>query len=623
MKKNYLLLFLCLSLLFSNAQVSYNAPYAVTYDAIHQRYIVSNGQQSLLSVVPGDTLEYFYNNASHCAGLVAVDNRLYVNQLGYLKQYNLDDGTYMGSSSMSNIIFSGVCSVNNDSLYLTSNGYKKIVKRTNTSFAVYKTLTQYPTGITYDQSHNRLIVVTDQSFAQILGISLTTNTVSVLKNTNLGNLNGIAIDEDGNYYFSSVNGANQGIYILDSNLTGSPLKIISFSSGGNPNQIYYNRLTDTLVVPLPASNKVEFYGFPRPKPVDDYRAIILGDSQTICVLQNDLITGNKALKLVSYTLPQYGHADTMDNCIKYTADSVGIENITYTVCTTDTPRFCRKGVLHIFNVAGSGNHAPIATNDTASTVQLMSVSVNVLTNDVDADGDTLCIKSIIASPRFAMDTTGCSSITFSADSFTMGNDTCYYIVCDNDTLPLCDTGMMVVNTGINHSLLPIADFVISFENFTCYNLTTINTSIGDTGKAVWVFKPQFGQPDMTLYGDTGYYLNFNMWGYYGEVCLYVSNQFGSDSVCHSYQYICEGVSEISLPDVRLYPNPVANELNITVDESLVGAQLNIYNINGELLRGSQVQTLKFKLKTDNLPVGLYIAEIKTKEASVRRRWVKM
>ena len=75
--------------------------------------------------------------------------------------------------------------------------------------------------------------------------------------------------------------------------------------------------------------------------------------------------------------------------------------------------------------------------------------------------------------------------------------------------------------------------------------------------------------------------------------------------------------------ITIYPNPATNQLNIKIDEALLGAQLNIYNLTGALIKTTQLQTLNSQLQTANYPAGVYIAEVKLRDVVQRVRWVKM
>jgi len=73
----------------------------------------------------------------------------------------------------------------------------------------------------------------------------------------------------------------------------------------------------------------------------------------------------------------------------------------------------------------------------------------------------------------------------------------------------------------------------------------------------------------------------------------------------------------------LSPNPATNQLNITFDENIVGAQLNIYNTTGALVQSTKLETQNLKLETANFSSGVYIAELKTATGSQCVKWVKM
>ncbi len=74
---------------------------------------------------------------------------------------------------------------------------------------------------------------------------------------------------------------------------------------------------------------------------------------------------------------------------------------------------------------------------------------------------------------------------------------------------------------------------------------------------------------------------------------------------------------------NLYPNPATNQLNVTIDETLTGARLNICDVTGALITTLPLTTANYQLSTVNLPTGVYIAEIKTNEGVAKKRWVKM
>jgi hypothetical protein len=71
----------------------------------------------------------------------------------------------------------------------------------------------------------------------------------------------------------------------------------------------------------------------------------------------------------------------------------------------------------------------------------------------------------------------------------------------------------------------------------------------------------------------------------------------------------------------LFPNPATNQFFIETNGTAV-SEVNIYNTAGSLVSQTKQPQTK-SIDISQLANGVYIAEIKTKEAGVMRRWVKM
>ncbi len=71
----------------------------------------------------------------------------------------------------------------------------------------------------------------------------------------------------------------------------------------------------------------------------------------------------------------------------------------------------------------------------------------------------------------------------------------------------------------------------------------------------------------------------------------------------------------------IYPNPASTQLFIQTNGTAI-EQVNIYNTTGSLVMAA-ASLVNNQLSIVNLANGVYIAEIKTKDGSVRKRWVKM
>lgn len=112
----------------------------------------------------------------------------------------------------------------------------------------------------------------------------------------------------------------------------------------------------------------------------------------------------------------------------------------------------------------------------------------------------------------------------------------------------------------------------------------------------------------------------------GKIILTGTSDYASNVVVGLARYIGTAQpSGISTPkddlQIQLYPNPANTQLFIETSGAEV-EQVNIYNSTGSLVKAAASIT-NHQLSIENLAAGLYIAEIKTKERSTRKRWVKM
>ncbi|MCX6197876.1 MAG: PKD domain-containing protein [Bacteroidetes bacterium] len=160
-----------------------------------------------------------------------------------------------------------------------------------------------------------------------------------------------------------------------------------------------------------------------------------------------------------------------------------------------------------------------------------------------------------------------------------------------------------------------------------------NQSTGNNLNYLW----QFGDGDSStlqypshIYSTPGQYY----------VCLTVTENTGCiNTYCDSSFYVfkTEGglmsqltiiaaptaisQSAISNPQFAIFPNPTSDKLFIQTN-GIELEQINIYNTTGSLVMAA-ASLINHQLSIINLPSGVYIAEIKTKEGSVRKRWIKM
>lgn len=613
---------------------TYNSPESAEYDVNHQRYIASNtSANNIQQQIPGSAPTLFKTGVSSPYGIVIVGDTVFVcAQSGYIKSYNLTTAALVSNVNTGATFLNGICADDAGNIFATDFSAKKIYRYNiaTQQYNIFCSTAKTPNGILFDTFHHRLVMVTWGASASLQAISLTDSTVTNLKTSTLSNFDGVAMDEDGNYYTSCW--GNNSIMFFDSALLNTPVQIVTGLH--SPADIFYNTLSDTLAVPNSASPySVGYYGFPRPKPINDFATATVSVSQTICVLQNDLIDGNVPLVLQSFSSPQLGSAVINGNCIDYTPSTVGSDTITYVVCSVDTPSFCRTGTLVITNQAGSGNHAPVANDDTASTTQPNAVTVNVVTNDIDADlADTLCTSILSLSNHFSTDSTNCHNIIYTPDSSFVGHDTCMYVVCDNGSPVLCDTGMFVVT--VNACSVP--DFQITY--LCADNSPAPSWGCGWCAKFIvqglqydslsWEFSSYQGglAYDTLVTNDDTLSTGFNSFcsdvdviipfGFDWIVCATVHSFCGSRTVCDTVTIYWEGIEELPLSNISLFPNPTNNVLTIDMqnnNEEIVRsyAAIDIVNALGQKQKSmARKGTNKIvSLNVTDLPNGIYLATI--------------
>ena len=71
--------------------------------------------------------------------------------------------------------------------------------------------------------------------------------------------------------------------------------------------------------------------------------------------------------------------------------------------------------------------------------------------------------------------------------------------------------------------------------------------------------------------------------------------------------------------IKLYPNPAKNQLNIEFPDDIQINQIQIFNINGSL--SEQTRAVK-NVDISNLTKGVYFIEIQTNKGVYRKKLIK-
>lgn len=164
-----------------------------------------------------------------------------------------------------------------------------------------------------------------------------------------------------------------------------------------------------------------------PAAVDDSAVTSVSQPVTINILLNDNDPDGDTLIVTIISPPQNGAATIANNQLVYTPDSgfTGSDSITYQIDDGNGGR--DSAVVGI--TVDSGNAAPNASDDLATTSAGVPVTLSVLDNDSDPDGDVLSI-TLLSQPENGSIVLNGDSMTYTPAAGFSGSDTFEYEIND-------------------------------------------------------------------------------------------------------------------------------------------------------------------------------------------------
>lgn len=124
-------------------------------------------------------------------------------------------------------------------------------------------------------------------------------------------------------------------------------------------------------------------------------------------------------------------------------DFVGCDTAMISLCDGGIPNLCDTSLLVICTT--SGNVAPGAGDDYGQTLINTGVTINVLANDTDVNGNIDSLPTVLSDPKYGtLIENADGSITYTPSTDFTGIDTFSYIICDGGTPVLCDTAQVFV-----------------------------------------------------------------------------------------------------------------------------------------------------------------------------------
>ena len=295
---------------------------------------------------------------------------------------------------------------------------------------------------------------------------------------------------------------------------------------------------------------------------------------------------------------------------------LGYDTVYYVVCNTVQTTLCDTARVIVDVIP---DHVPpVAVNDTLTTLQAAGYLINATANDYSPTNDSFCIHTIYGSSYFSI--VNCNNLLFKPDSTFTGNDTAWYVVCNTGAglTSLCDTAEVIVTVNPNPALLPVSSF--SVRQLVCVGLLGISNST-NADSLVWTFNLAGGNNtglfDSSFYQvDTAEYIALGSTGAEFQVCLTSFNKFGAERKCDTITTVCEGINEVQLSGISIYPNPASSLLSIDMrnnrDEATRDYQgIEIYNAIGQKIRtiSRTGNTDMVNIEVSGFASGIYLATI--------------
>ncbi|RAI97710.1 gliding motility-associated-like protein [Chitinophaga skermanii] len=297
-----------------------------------------------------------------------------------------------------------------------------------------------------------------------------------------------------------------------------------------------------------------------PIAVNDAASAVDGVPTIGNVLLNDSDPDDNALVANLLRNVQHGSlAFNADGSFTYTANGnyTGLDTLVYSVCDNGLPSLCDTAVL-VITVSRPPNGKPIANNDQVSLLEGGNASGNVLSNDIDPEGDPLT-ASIISNANhgvFTLNPNG--SFTYAPNAGFFGSDSVMYRACDNSTPPLCDTALLVfaVQQG-NRKPVAQDDIASAIAGIALNGNVVINDSDPD-GNAITAYLLNTVQHGVLTFSESGSYTytpNANFAGL--DSFVYRICDDGKPSLCDT----AVARFTVSLPSDK----PVANNDLVTLN----------------------------------------------------------
>ncbi len=181
---------------------------------------------------------------------------------------------------------------------------------------------------------------------------------------------------------------------------------------------------------------------------------------TVLPNDSDVDGDNLTVNITPVTPPQNGSLTLLANgSYAYTpnANYNGTDSFEYEICDGGIPELCDTAIVNI--IIESVNDAPIAEDDTYSTLEDTPISDDVSVNDSDVDHPIVVTTTPVTPPAngtLVLNADG--TFTYTPNPDFNGIDSFEYEICDGGNPALCDTATVTINVdSVNDAPIAVDD----------------------------------------------------------------------------------------------------------------------------------------------------------------------
>lgn len=195
-----------------------------------------------------------------------------------------------------------------------------------------------------------------------------------------------------------------------------------------------------------------------PVAVDDTATVAEDSEASVAVLSNDSDADGDTLTIESFTQGTNGSVVISGSNLVYTpsANFNGSDSFTYTI--NDGTGLTDTATVSVTVTAVNDN--PVANDDSATTEEDVAVTINLVANDTDIDGDSLSIESVGTASNGSVVNNGNGTVTYTPNAGFFGSDSFTYVVSDGSATDTATVRVTVTEVTTSEQVIGYAGTAI-------------------------------------------------------------------------------------------------------------------------------------------------------------------